>query len=67
MFFEAGPRFGVKVISRLTQPQNRKDEPITPDYFRAHCFELQFRFTFEFAFILFVGLLNNVQTLQGRN
>ena len=33
-FFEAEPRFGVKVISRLTQPQNRKDEPITPDYFR---------------------------------
>lgn len=34
VFFEAEPRFGVKVISRLTQPQNRKDEPITPDYFR---------------------------------
>ena len=33
-FFEAEPRFGVKVVSRLTQPQNRKDEPITPDYFR---------------------------------
>ena len=26
-----------------------------------------FRFSFEFAFILFVGLLNNVQTLQVRN
>ena len=27
VFFEAEPRFGVKVISRLTQPQNREEEP----------------------------------------
>ena len=37
VFFEAELRFGVKVISPLTQPQNRQDGPNTPDYYRAHC------------------------------
>jgi len=44
VFFEAELRFGVKVISPLTQPQNRQDGPNTLDYYRAHCLLLLFSF-----------------------
>ena len=44
VFFEAELRFGVKVISPLTQPHNRQDGPNTPDYYRAHCLLLLFSF-----------------------
>ena len=44
VFFEAELRFCAKVISPLTQPQNRQDGPNTPDYYRAHCLLLLFSF-----------------------
>ena len=44
VFFEAELCFGVKVISPLTQPQNRQDGPNTPDYYRAHCLLLLLSF-----------------------
>ena len=44
VFFEAELCFGVKVISSLTQPQNRQDGPNTPDYYRAHCLLLLLSF-----------------------
>ena len=60
MFFEAELRFGVKVISRLTHPQNRQDKPNTPDYCRAHCLELPiFVLRVNLPPLYFVGLLDD--------
>ena len=69
VFFEAERSFGVKVISRLTQPQNRQDEPNTPDYYRAHCLELPSSFYVRIFlhFILWVSLIQKLVLKKRKN